>query len=144
MNYTCNICDYNTMDGDELREHKRSVHEEHRYTCDKCEFRTTQKNNLKTHKDLLHKGKETLNQNEPNIVDFIKRMRSENDRKTKNTENATKNTEEDNDDTTSTQNMIIDARTRKQLKERFLNATIVISRQDLSHYRRNTNICEPQ
>ena len=79
----------------------QSTHIEVRYQCDKCDFKTNQKDILTTHNESLHKG----NENAPNIMDFIKRMRLQNETKEKSSkpsEISTNDQEEENDDETST------------------------------------------
>ena len=134
LQHPCNICDYNAKDGDDLTEHTGSIHKAQSYSCDKCDFKTSQKTNLKTHTNLLHNKKENQNQNEPTIVDFIKRMRSENE--------GTKNTDEVSDDITSTQNMIIDARARKQSKDVSLKCdNCKFETRSITLFKKHTNGC---
>ena len=51
-----------------------STHSKAQYPCDKCDYTSKHQDNLKTHKKSEHQGKE----NEPTIIEFIKRMESKN------------------------------------------------------------------
>ena len=75
----CNECDFMSTENESLRSHKQSTHKEVEYPCDKCDFKTDKKAILRTHYEVQHNEKE----NAPNIVDFIKRMRLQNENKVK-------------------------------------------------------------
>ena len=112
--HSCDICDSKFTDNTTLKNHYESTHERIFYNCDKCDFNTTEKRTLTAHIQSIHNRIE--NENLPNIMDFILRMRSENDKKNNNktNEELTKTNEEE--DITSTQNMINDSRARRELK----------------------------
>ena len=78
MSYKCDKCDFDTPEKENLKKHYESVHREKHYTCDECDFNATDKELLKRHTKSTHN--ETQNENAPNIIEFIKRMRSENEK----------------------------------------------------------------
>ena len=118
--YTCDKCDFTAPKKESLKTHNESMHEGNHYACNKCDYNTTNNDLMKKHRKMAHiQNKEKENVNAPNIIDFIKRMRSLND-KNKNkvsteisTNDIESNIESNIDDITSTQNMINGARARR-------------------------------
>ena len=74
VTYPCDECNYTTTEKGYLRNHIKSTHSKAQYPCDKCDYTSKHQDNLKTHKKSEHQGKE----NEPTIIEFIKRMESKN------------------------------------------------------------------
>ena len=97
--YSCEKCDYKVSRNDRLISHTKSVHEQSKFQCEQCEYKTSRRDHLKSHIISLH------DKNQTSIANFLKDIRLE-----------TEIQENTNDLIISTQEMIEDARERRQHK----------------------------
>ena len=52
--YSCNYCEYTTMQKGCLKTHKETIHEYIGYSCNQCEYKTNKKGRLKSHEETVH------------------------------------------------------------------------------------------
>ena len=106
--YQCDQCDYKASTQEDLRQHTKTIHEKYSYKCDQCDYRAQQKEDITKHTKSRHES------NQPSIESFIKKVRKE----------TSKETEKDTDTdeiSISTQEIILDARARRQNKTNKFN-----------------------
>ena len=107
--YSCDQCDYKTIETGRLKNHKDTVHEKIGYSCNQCEYKTKDKGHLKRHVESVHE----------NIVPSCNqceyKSKGEEDLKS-HIDSVHKNTNIQEDEwQISTQEMIIDSRERRKL-----------------------------
>ena len=118
--YPCNQCNNKSTTRNQLKSHIMSVHESNQYPCNQCDYIATTRNQLKNHKSSVHENNQT------SIKDFLRNIR--NNLEHINTDNHNQDNEIENDEITnenenknetciiSTQEMIDDARARRNLQ----------------------------
>ena len=88
------------------------VHDQYKYQCNQCNYKTSRRDYLQSHRNIIHDKQQS------SIKDFIKNIRSEEERHPNKNDNGImldqENTAENDDQIFSTQNMIEDARARRQ------------------------------
>ena len=101
--YQCDQCDYKANTQEELRQHTKTIHEKYSYKCDQCDYRAQQKEDITKHTKSRHDNYQ------PSIESFIKKVRKE-------TSENYENTADIDESAVSTQELISDARARRQNK----------------------------
>ena len=105
--YTCDKCDFQATNHDDLQKHMQSIHQKGSYNCNQCDYTAVQKVDLKTHIQCTHENV-SYNCNKCDYTAAQKR-----DLKT-HIQSAHEDIQDE--DITSTQNMINDSRARKDQK----------------------------
>ena len=54
--HKCDMCEYKTIDKNNLLRHNQAVHEKQIYHCNYCQHKSTRADRLKTHIDSIHLG----------------------------------------------------------------------------------------
>ena len=112
--YNCEQCNYKTSRKDHLQHHAKSVHEHLKFHCEQCDYRSSRKDHLQSH------TKSVQYQTQISIRIFLKDIRFQKEIQQNENENTNKivneiqNTEENDDPLISTQEMIADARARRE------------------------------
>ena len=76
MRFQCDQCNYIATEKDNLQSHKHSVHKTEYIQCQQCNYKAPRRNQLQTHIKSTHE------QGQSSIIDFIKKVRfEENNRK---------------------------------------------------------------
>ena len=112
--YTCDQCDFKATQSGLVKEHIDTVHKGNQYSCNQCDYKASQKDHLTRHNQLQHNSSLV---NQPTIEDFLRKVRRDiENEKVEHTQST-----QDNENEISTQEMISDARYRRQNIENELN-----------------------